>query len=280
MEVALRDLQMCEYGILKEIKRICEKHHITYYLSSGTLLGAVRHEGFIPWDDDIDVEMPYPDYVRFLEIAQTELGDGYFVQNSSTEDTFHALFTKVMKNGTTMYGEFDVGLPGHHGVWVDVFPLIYIGGKADLSFKRFLVRTSNYLTMDSHRFDRDTKWIRSRSNSIVFAFVKMLRKLPFSARKRISKHLARTLFRGRKEKARMAHVWQSITYVHPASVFDGVPKMLRFEDDVFSCPFDPEEYLRNAYGDFMKLPPEDQRNGGHGNIVVDLEHSWDEKPNG
>ena len=73
----------------------------------------------------------------------------------------------------------------------------------------------------------------------------------------------------------MAHVWQNITYIHPAKAFDGPPRMLPFEDEQFPCPPDSEEYLRNAYGDFMQLPPEEKRNGGHGKITVDLEHGWE-----
>ena len=276
MDVSLRDLQLCELDILKAVKRVCEENNLTYYLSSGTLLGAVRHQGFIPWDDDIDIEMPYPDYCKFIEIAQEQLGEDYFVQNNRTEDMFHALFTKVINVHTTMYGEFDVGLPGSHGVWIDVFPLIHVGGKWDLFCRRLCVRTSNFIMMDSKRFDRDREYLRGRSSKFAFAVVALLRKLPKKVKRALSSLLRKRVFRAKKG-ARMAHVWQNITYVHPAFVFKDPPQMLPFEDDVFSCPADSKEYLRNAYGDYMRLPPEDQRDGGHGKIIVDLEHSWKER---
>ena len=81
----LHKLQSTELTILKEFKRICEKYGFRYFLCAGTLLGAVRHQGFIPWDDDVDVSMPYDDYIRFLEIGQKELGSKYFLQTSETE---------------------------------------------------------------------------------------------------------------------------------------------------------------------------------------------------
>lgn len=115
MGASLRDLQLCEFGILKDIKRVCEENHITYYLSSGTLLGAVRHKGFIPWDDDIDIEMPYPDYLRFVAVAQEALGPGYFLQNRDTDPAFCGLFSKVRKNNTTMLSKYEIGIAGHHG---------------------------------------------------------------------------------------------------------------------------------------------------------------------
>ncbi len=276
MANTLRDLQLCELEILKEVKRICEENGIIYYLSSGTLLGAVRHRGFIPWDDDIDVEMPYQDYLRFIRIAQGALGEEYFLQNHETDTSFVSVYSKVRKNHTTMLSDYERGTDGHHGVWIDIFPIISIGGPVDYHFRRLCIRICNFAMFDSSRFEIDPEWIRSQSNALLFCAVRLFIKLPLGFRRLVRTFFEKLVFMGATRKTkRKAHIWGSITYVHPASVFNGSASMLPFEDDIFSAPPDYDEYLRNAFGDYMTPPPEDKRGGGHGNVIIDLEHSWE-----
>lgn len=272
----LRDLQLCELEILKEVKRVCQKHNITYYLSSGTLLGAVRHGGFIPWDDDVDIEMPYSDYKRFIAIAQEELEEEYFLQNEDTDSGYYRLFTKVRKNNTTMISSYGSGSGNHQGVWVDIFPIISIGGTLDYYYRKLCVRICNYAMFDRTYFDKDRRWIRSQTNAFMFHFTKWFIKLPISFRRKVYFFFKRMVFiRADRKTKRKGHVWAGITYIHPACVFEGEPKLLPFEDDVFPVPSGYEEYLTNAYGDYMTPPPEDKRNGGHGDVIIDLEHSWE-----
>ena len=276
MHYTLRDLQLCEFSILNDIDRVCSEHRITYYLSSGTLLGALRHKGFIPWDDDIDIEMPYKEYLRFVEIAQDALGEGYFVQNHNTDKDFNRFYTKIRKNGTTLLSKYEIGLPGHHGVWIDVFPIISIGGKLDYQFKKTCVRIGNFLAMDEVHFRSDSVWLRQQSGPVLFSVVKAVRHLPHGIREALFRLSARLSFAGHDRKTkRKGHIWNSITYIHPAEVFQGAPKKLSFEGGSFPVPPLYEEYLRNAYGDYMKLPPEDKRSGRHGDMIIDLSHSWE-----
>ena len=118
-----------QLGCLQELKRICEKHDIHYFASGGTLLGAVRHRGFIPWDDDIDIMMFYDDYVTFCEVAPKEIEHPYFFQNFKTEQGFGPAFSRIRNTDTTGCTRYDYAMAdGRYncGIFIDIFPLFGI----------------------------------------------------------------------------------------------------------------------------------------------------------
>lgn len=113
--------------ILIEVHKICVKHNITYWLEAGTLLGAVRHKGFIPWDDDIDISMPREDYEKFLEIAQRELPSDLFLQTNKTDPEYSREITKVRKLNTLLIETGETGNENYcHGIFIDIFHMIII----------------------------------------------------------------------------------------------------------------------------------------------------------
>lgn len=115
-----------ELELYKAFDKICKKYNLTYYFSDGTLLGAVRHHGFIPWDDDLDFYMPRQDYERFLKVAQEELDDGLFVQNYKTDPGFHSYnHTKIRNSNTTAIRVKDAykEVRFNQGIFIDLFPL-------------------------------------------------------------------------------------------------------------------------------------------------------------
>ena len=95
---SLRKLQLIELENMRIFSEICEKHHLRYYLVGGTMLGAIRHQGFIPWDDDMDVGMPRPDYERFLEIVRSELPEGYSFLNYKQDAEYKRYFSRIVNN--------------------------------------------------------------------------------------------------------------------------------------------------------------------------------------
>lgn len=119
----LRRLQLVELDILTEFVRICDKYGLRYYLVGGTLLGAIRHQGFIPWDDDIDVAMMREDYDRFAQIAAQELDPRYFYQSPDTDPYYFLTYNKIRKNGTEVYEERFKDSKFHKGIFIDIFPL-------------------------------------------------------------------------------------------------------------------------------------------------------------
>ena len=119
----LRDVQKVQLEILLEFDRICRKHGLKYLLFAGTLLGAVRHKGFIPWDDDIDVCMLRGDYERFLTVCKDELSAELFLQTTDTDREYPLQFAKLRKNNTRFVEKSMSDLKIHHGVFIDIFPL-------------------------------------------------------------------------------------------------------------------------------------------------------------
>ena len=137
----LRKAQMIMLETLVDIDYICEKHKIKYWLDSGTLLGAVRHGGFIPWDDDVDIAMPYSDYKRFLEVCKTDLPGKYVLQNKCLEPAFRRTFSKVRRRGTTIIETNEDGTEKyHHGLFVDIYPFYYYDSLVFLWLYRYKMR--------------------------------------------------------------------------------------------------------------------------------------------
>lgn len=260
-DVKLRELQLTELEILKAFRDVCEKHNLTYFLSAGTLLGAVRHKGFIPWDDDIDVTMPYTDYVRFLEIGQAELSDAYFLQSTDTERYYHFPFAKIRKNNTTMLDSYQTKWRIHHGIWIDIFPLIEVDQKSYFRTKR-LIAISKALQMDNFVKIHTEEFSHLLGKKLYLLFI--LFKLPFRLRHYLKRKIDEFVCsaEGKDEYAELA---ASITYCFPKELFIGKTDLV-FENEHFTVPIGYEEYLKIHFGDYMSLPPESERHG-HVNIV-------------
>ena len=118
----LRKLQLVELDILKEFLRICKKHHLRYYALGGTLLGAVRHEGFIPWDDDIDVGMPRPDFRRFEKIAEKELPEYLHYCSFMKTEGYHHYVPRITDSRVKVIDE-SAAVDAEKEAWIDIFPL-------------------------------------------------------------------------------------------------------------------------------------------------------------
>ena len=121
----LQKMQEVELDLFKAFIEVCEKLQLKYYLLGGTLLGAVRHKGFIPWDDDIDVGMPRKDYEIFIQKAQDLLPEHYFVQNCYTDGKLPMAFCKIRNSNTTFIETSVKDFKINHGIFIDIFPLDY-----------------------------------------------------------------------------------------------------------------------------------------------------------
>lgn len=120
----LRKLQLTELEILKKVDQVCRQYQINYFLIAGTLLGAVRHKGFIPWDDDIDIGMLRSDYEKFIDIClhKQALGKEYYLHCNESDEDYYLPFIKVKKNNTTFAEKCNENIDTHKGIFIDVFP--------------------------------------------------------------------------------------------------------------------------------------------------------------
>src|SRR5690606_39008251 len=148
----IRQTQLIQLEILLEINKICIKHNIKYILFGGTLLGSVRHSGFIPWDDDIDLAMDRENYDKFLKVAREEIDDRYTFQHYETDRKTIFPFLKIRKKGTKLIETVTENLDMDHGIFVDIFPLDdYEINNNKIKFKVILIKLINFIYRKSHR---------------------------------------------------------------------------------------------------------------------------------
>lgn len=252
----LKKLHEVQIEILDEIDKICKENNLTYFLEGGTMLGAVRHEGFIPWDDDIDIGMLRSDYEKFKELCLNEevLNKKYFLHCLETDENYWLPFMKVRKNNTT-FGEKSIKiLDTHKGIFVDIFP--YDNAIYEKNFfkkiRSFLILNIGDAILCKHKL----KKMNSCRRKVVVWFLMVLslkqlhkfQKILFNINKnKNTKYIVCFVAGGNPENATLEK-----SRVFPV-------KKLKFEGKMYPCINDYDYYLKKSYGDYMKLPPKDKR---------------------
>lgn len=266
----LKRLQNVEKEMLEKLVDICEKRGIKYYLSDGTLLGAVRHKGFIPHDDDIDITMPYNDYQKFLRIAQKDFGENYFVQTSETDPCWERAYATIRKENTTMMYADSVEYHANQGIWLDIFPMAFVDSKLEWEFYRHLVRLSKYLILDEYMFSHVEEY-RKKLTRLGIKVMKCVYRIPRKYRFELSQHLLKYVHRKKRGKY-ITEVWCGLTELYPSECFEGNPSIVEFEGRLYTAPSNPHLYLRSQYGDTYMTPIVYER--GHDTIILDFDHSY------
>ena len=265
MAYTLQQHQTVLLDMLREVDRICKKHEIPYLLFSGTALGAIRHEGFIPWDDDLDVIMLRCDYRRFLQVAPGELGERYFLQAEFSEH-WPMFFSKLRKNNTACMERFVPRDPlMHQGVCMDIFPCDNL---SDAPLKRRLQFAASKLVIAGSLYRRGYITHSPAKKQLM----QLSRSLPLRA-------LHRFVLDEKEPQSRMVHSFFGASSRYGRSVYDRrwftERVNLPFEGDLFPVSAHCEQLLTTLYGDWRRIPPPEERQCKVHGEIVDLDSSYE-----
>jgi len=240
----LRAAQLRLLEIMKEFDKICKKYNLPYILDSGTCLGAVRHGGFIPWDDDVDIGMWHKDYKKLLKILSKELSNNYFLQTIKTDKNYHRMFAKITdKNSKTIYKNNYIRKNLiFNGISIDIIPI-------EKCCSKKIQKVINYFYTASliHIRANTEKPIKKLISFIIYPLFKLFTQIfrffsLFSSKEKICYSLGT----GFNHKLQYSNCFP--------------PKPMVFEGYTFCGPAKPHEYLADLYGeDYMNLPPKEDR---------------------
>lgn len=265
-----------QIGLIEELARVCECYHLRYFASNGTLLGAVRHGGFIPWDDDVDIVMPRPDYQKLIEISQEEFSAPFHLHTPENGIGYYRSYIRLRNSRTTAIPMKDLNSRDNNGIFIDIFPMD--GCSSGKFFRKwhFLLITgysamantyTYYPDFDTHRFFRTMLYFFSKIYCKIHGYKGLLQRIE-NLRSRIPYDSAEEIYV-------ITHGRQCLVFPR---VFYEETKQMAFEYIKLPVPTAYDEVLKKHYGDYKKLPPVEKR-GQHHSIFFDPDKPYEEYVN-
>ena len=264
--MSIENIHKTELDILCKCKEICEKYSIPYYLCYGTLLGAVRHGGFIPWDDDIDIMMPAEKIPVFKKHFVEDVDEPYFYSDIDTEQVCLEPWAKIRRSDTSSMPEVLKKINANWGICIDIFPLYPLPDNKMLRKLKYYAAysTEGFLRAETAKYT-DNASVRLKTIGLI----------PYRVRKYIAKSLIKFLSGGNPDSECMFDGFMNIK----RDYISDKETLLDFEGISFRVPSEYDSYLTDAYGDYMTPPPVEERNGhsdDYGKIIWDTTKSYRE----
>lgn len=264
----LRKLQLAQLDIAREIKRVCQENGIGYFLCCGSFLGAVRHKGFIPWDDDLDIGMLREDYQRFCALAPEKLGPRFCLQSWHTDPDYALPFAKVRLRGTLLLERKSAPL-AENGIYVDIFPF---DNAPDSSLRQ---RIMAFRLVTLFRLKMMKSGMRPWMDGSRIVWKKRLGFLPYQALALftgktwlIDKFESVAASSPRGELVCRQRAWSRLDCYRRSWCQELTDYV--FEGERFPGPKDYDGFLSAIYGDYAKLPPEEEREDRHQIVKLDF----------
>lgn len=263
----VKDIQGELLEIMKEIDAFCTEHHITYFACGGTCLGTVRHQGFIPWDDDMDICMPRRDYEKFIHYFSLKCSDKYWIQNIRKDSKYDLNFSKIRKKGTRFEEIFDPD-PEKTGLFIDIYPL-------ENAFDNKILRTIHGITIDAlllisscvrvHSKWEKLEWYTEgydemqKSLKVKNIIGTILGIIPLRAWLLLTENVS-SLCKNRKSRYVMIPSGRKHTFGEMCDRKHYFPpKRMPFEDMQMQVQKHPVEHLNRLYRDYTQIPPVEDR---------------------
>lgn len=254
--------------ILIELDRVCRENNIKYALYFGTLLGAVRHKGFIPWDDDIDVVMTREEYDKFCEIPKSKLGESYFFQNYETDPNFFRSFGRLRKNDTLYVQRHYQHLDIHHGIFIDIFPLDSVRStqRRERFRYQYIYRLRRLNIIKHFGVSKDSNLVKKLLQKVIDII------LP---QKQFNRYITNQITkRNQDDLEYLGHLTDMINIdnfdkyrVLKKDLYDLIE--LEFEGQYFYAPRNYDEILTRLYGEYMQYPDQKDRVPHHQVVKID-----------